>query len=137
MSVYSYETTRNPRETRPDAHPRSQLVRAAGVRHDGRRSLRGSHVAHVEPQVIKRTRHHLYQTRDHDEHGRRNVSVHGAVGRVGHCQMCIESPVQKSCCSKGSLPTHELFQNIVVLLTRKKDDDKSSVCLIMIAFAFA
>ena len=50
----SDEAARDSGEAGSDAHQRPQLVRAAGVRHHRRRPVRGPHVAHVQPQVVRR-----------------------------------------------------------------------------------
>lgn len=52
-STRSNETPRDPGEARPDADTRPQLVRAAVVRDDRRRPVRGPDVAHLEPQVMR------------------------------------------------------------------------------------
>jgi len=50
----SHEAVRDPREAGSDPDTRPELVRAAVVCHDRRRSLRGPHVAYVQPQVMRR-----------------------------------------------------------------------------------
>jgi len=51
---FSHETSWNSGEAWPDPNKGPKLVRPAGMRVNGRRPLRGSHLAHVEPQVMIR-----------------------------------------------------------------------------------
>lgn len=57
---YSYEATRDPGEAGLDKDPRPELVRAAGLRHLRGRSVRGTDVAHLQPQVMRVDRTCLY-----------------------------------------------------------------------------
>lgn len=64
VRLYSHEAARDPGEARPHPNKRSQLVRAAVVRHHRWRPVRGPNMAHVQPQVMRinvvleRTPHH-------------------------------------------------------------------------------
>ena len=55
LSLSSDEAAGGAGEAGPVPHAGPQLVRAAGVRHHRRRPLRGTHVAHLQPQVVKPT----------------------------------------------------------------------------------
>lgn len=50
----SHEAVRDPRKAGPDEDTGPELVRAAFVRHHRRRSLRGPHVANLQPQIMRR-----------------------------------------------------------------------------------